>query len=107
MKFGVLLFIFFENNLSLSGWIVDLVLDVLFEIDDVSSADVDQFIFLIFLRSEIFISLDEDDESVDAFVGFAIFINPFLKLFAGFNFQKRFVPWINVFGRIESDRSAN
>jgi hypothetical protein len=31
---------FWKNNLSLSGWIVCLVLEIMFEIDGVSSADV-------------------------------------------------------------------
>ena len=68
------------------GWIADIVLNIIFQIDHVSFANVDQFIFLISLRFNIFISLDQDDESIDAFVAFKILINPFLKLFAFFDF---------------------
>jgi hypothetical protein len=67
---------FWENNLSLSGWIIDLVLNIFFKIDGVCSPDVDQFIFLDSLVSEIFISLDQNNKSVDAFVAIKIFPKP-------------------------------
>ena len=79
----------------------------MFEIDPVCSADVDRFILFVSLRSQIIISLDEDDESVDAFVGFKIFIKPLRKFFSDNDFHKRWIPRINVLGRIEANWSEN
>ena len=79
------------------------MLAIMFEIDGVSSADVGGFIFFVSLRSQVINSCDQDDESVDVFVGFKILIKPFRKFSALFYFHKRWMPWINVLGRIEAD----
>ena len=76
LNLDIFLLILRKNNLSLSGWIVCLALDILFQINDISSTNVDQFIFLISFGSKIFISLDQDNESVNAFVAISIFIIP-------------------------------
>ena len=107
LKFGIFLLIFWENNLSLPGWMVSLVLDIVFQIDDVSSPDVYHFIFFVFFRSEISFSLDQNDQSVYIFIAFIIFINPYWKLFSVLNLHKRLMPWINIFCRIVSDWSGN
>jgi len=105
LNFEILLLIFWENNLPSSGWIINLVLYILFQIDDVSSPDVDQFIFLISFGSDVFISLDQNDKSVDTFVAFKIFIITYRNPI--FDLLKRWIPWINIFCRIESDWSKN
>ena len=79
------------------------MLAIMFEIDGVSSADVGGLIFLVSLRSQVINSCDQDDKSVDVFVGFKILIKPFRKFSALFDFHKRMMPWINVLGRIEAD----
>ena len=104
-KFGILLFIFWKNNLYLSGWIFGMVLDIFFEIDCECSADFDRFILFVSLRSRIIISLDQNDESVNAFVGFKIFIKPFRKLIVISNFYKRWIQRISILNGIEADRS--
>ena len=81
------------------------MLEIMFEIDGVSSADVGGFIFFVSLRSQVINSCDQDDESVDVFVGFKILIKPFRKFSALFDFHKRWIPRINVLGRIEADWS--
>ncbi len=75
------------------------------DVDGLSSADVGGFIFFVSLRSQVIISCDQDDESVDVFVGFKILIKPFRKFSALFNFHKRWMPWINVLGIIKADWS--
>ena len=61
-------------------------------IDGVSSADVGGFSFFVSLRSQVINSSDQDDESVDVFVGFKILIKPFRKFSALFYFHKRRMP---------------
>ena len=105
LKLRIFLNIFWKNNLSFWCWIVSLVFDIIFQIYDASSPNVYQFIFWITFGSEIFISLDQDDQSFDAIVAIIIVEIPCRKSI--FYFLKRWVPWINFFCRIKYNWSGN
>ena len=105
LNLSIFLHIFWKNNLSFWCWIVSLVLDIIFQIYDASSPNIYQFIFWITFGSEIFISLDQDDQSFDAIVAVIKVVIPCRKSI--FYFLKRRVPWINFFCRIKSNRSGN
>ena len=93
-----------ENNLSLSFWIIYLVLDIPFKIYHVTSTNIDLAELIFAARLDELISLGGNNKSINAsiiihMVGNTLTIfplkNPFSIASLWINLKNSFVPWVH------------
>ena len=94
-----------EKNLPLSFCIINLVLNIVYQVYHVSTANIDLAVLIFIARINVFISLGNDHEFVNASISvhkvrdhFTInyFENPFRITSLWIVFNNSFIPWVHM-----------